>query len=763
MVNSNQIPSLPELALQYGTISSEQLSHIQRLSALKEKQDKTLDFETVMVSQKFATAYQVGLLKLIQEYLIIKKKGEEFGKIAIEKGYATQEDVDKALLLQKKIFKTAKIKKLIGDILVESQVITEKQKNAILKEQILLDAQAEKILSENPEKEPAPVSDPEDKKEPDVIQLNPDVKLSEYEAQFLQIKALDNEFCAAIIEKGLATSQQVKAAQRIQEKAFEADHHIKILGDIMVDLKFITLEQKNSILEEQKRKVNQETKADINVIISEDQMEAEIVLSEKKENIRLQDIKAALEQKGIKYGIYPDAMIQCCLDMRKTQFIAAKQDFSMELIKSRKARYLFDTSKIDTVEKKRGEPLAEKVLSNDAYLKKNLFGDNIEQRKEEVFTFRCASGVRMSKDETKAFAGKTGFPSLSIERKLFVHPVINVLEDADLRYGPLEEYASLNISGVLTGAYPVYAGQINAEEIRGARIEAIGDVKSRVGITDSVISAQGDIYARYLHNCRIETFGNIYIENEVIDSQVFSSGKIDSPRCHVVSSSLYGKKGIEISGAGNQRTRPCVLGAGTEHHILEKVRQYEIKITNITQELSEFQERKAEQKYYAKKIFQKMLELKIFHDRAKNKKEKLAQEFRKKKDFASKENLENIIKLINSFEKKIKGSIASLKNLNQTKNRYEKEADLLEKKIKDIEPGIKNKIHELKIDLFAFFEWARKEQSTSRVKIHGTAFPGTILSGIYSSTAIETLEKNILAAEKQTEDQQYKIYIQKNL
>ncbi len=747
----NQIQSLPELALKYGTINSEQFSLIQRLHTLKTKHGHPMEYDQLLLSQKFATSYQVGLLKLIQEYLIIKKRGEEFGKIAIEKGFATQVDVDKALAEQKKAFKTAKIKKLIGDILVESRVITQKQKHAILKEQTFLDAEADKILNQEKSKKQAAIEDA-------------GIELSEYEQQFLQIRVLDQEFAASILEKGLATEIEVKEAQDIQEKAFEREQHIQVLGNIMVGLKFITEDQKNMVLKEQNRiiKDSSEKTPVLRVNISEDQMEAIIHIDEESEPPTLAEIKTALAQKGIKYGIYPDAILQCNLDIDNKEFVAAKQDFSMELIKSRRASYLFDTSKIDTVEKKKGEALAKQGVSCETYLKIDLFGNTVEQKRGEDFTFRCANGTRLSKDDTKAFAGKTGFPSLSIERKLFVHPVINVLEDADLRYGPLEAYANLNISGVLTGAYSISAGQINADEIRGARIEAIGDVRSRVGITDAVISAQGDVYARYLHNCRIETFGNVYIENEIIDSQVFCSGKIDSGKCHVVASSLYGKKGIELANVGNERTSPCTLGAGTEHHILEKARQVTQKVKNVRKPLDELTEKKEEQEYFSKKIFQKMVELKIFHDRAKNKKEKLKLEFNKKKKSVKKEKLKNIAKLINSFEKRMNVSLSSLKNLNQTRKKYKTEIERFEKKIKQIEPGIKKETRNLQIDMFAFFEWARKEQSLSQIKINNKIFPGTILSGVFSFLEIKTNLKNISASEKETADEKFLIKIQKN-
>ncbi|MCP3874760.1 MAG: DUF342 domain-containing protein, partial [Desulfobacteraceae bacterium] len=672
MEEINQIQSLPELALQYGTINDEQFTKIHNIHSLKLKDGHTIDFDQLLLSHKFATRYQVGLLKLIQEYLIVKKRGEEFGKIAIEKGFATKEDVDKALDQQKNEFKRAKIKKMIGDILVESHVLTTKQRNTILKEQTFLNKQAEKIFDSD---QSEPKTSLDDKR-----LVDKDIKLTKYEKQFLQIQVLDQDFAASVVEKGLASKREIMIAQKAQEEKFEEENKIQILGDIMVGLNFITESQKDTVLKEQDRlegKIEKDIDDPaIQIKISQDQMEAFIKIKEGS-NIDLQDIKQALKKSGVKYGVYPDAILQCNLDMGNTDFIAVKQDFSLELIKNKKAIYHFDTNKIDAVEKKKGETLAEQSSSSDSYLKKNIFGNNIEQKKGYDLTFRCTKGTRLSKDKTKAFAGKTGFPSLSIERKLYIHPIVNVLEDADLKYGPLEKNANLNISGILTGAYPITAGEINAREIRNATIEAVGSVKSKIGITDSVISAQGDIYATYLHNCRIETFGNVHIENEIIDCQIFSSGKIASPKCRVISSTLYGKKGIELAGAGNDRTKACVIGAGTEHHILEKSMQINFQINNISRNLDELKEKRDEKKHYEKKTFQKMMELKIFHDRAKNKKKMLSIEFKNKKDSYKKAKLKNIVVLINNFEKRMTSSISSLKNLNHTKKKYEKEKIIL--------------------------------------------------------------------------------------
>jgi SHS2 domain-containing protein len=749
----NQIPNLAELALQYGTITKKQCDHLNRLFHEKEKSGHPQPFEQLLLTLKLATTYQVGLLKLIREYLIIKKRGEAFGRIAIEKGFAAQEDVDRALEHQKKEFKRAKIRKLIGDILVESQVITVKQKNEVLKEQDFVDQQADLIFSED--------ADLSDARKDDGGQ----VSLTEYESKFLKIKALDQEFAARLIEKNMVSVREIKIAQKTQEEAFENENRIRILGDIMVDLNYLTQEQKLLVLKEQERLEQDDlsdSKKQSSVLVSADRMEAVVEISEESGPLDLAAIKTALADKNIRYGIYSDAILQCNLDMGNTRFIAARQDFSVELVNQKKAVYHFDTHSIDTEEKKKGATLAEQHLGQEARVKKDLFGQHVQFSHGWEATFRCGAGTRLSKDKTKAFAAKTGFPSLSVEHKLYVHPAISVLEDADLRYGALEAYANLTISGVLTGAYPVTAGHVKAREIRGATITAIGDVESGVGITDAVIVTQGDVKARYLHNCRIETFGNVYIENEIIDSDIYSSGKVDCCNCHTISSTIYAKKGVVLSGAGSGKTNPCVIGAGTEHHILERIRQLDFEIQQIRKQSDELKEKKEEQNNFSKKMFQKMIELKIFHDRAKKKKAALTEDFKKNKNLYPKEKLNNIVKLIHNFEKRKTASLSSLKELNEIKKKYDKEVNQLEEKIKKLEPKIEKDSRDFQTDIVTFFEWARKQERLPQICIKKKAFMGTTLKGAFSSLTIDKDQHDFIAIETQTSTNQYQLTLQQD-
>lgn len=756
MKTINNIPSIPELAVQYGTITKEQFDQVIKLYNQKQRQGIDPDYGDIILQLKIATSYQVGLLKLIQEYLILKKSGEEFGKIAIKKGYATPADVKNALEHQKREFKKAKRKKLIGDILVEGRVITTKQKNTILKEQSLLEKQTDKILGKD--------KITKEKTKQKNTQSSKDISITNYEKQFLKIKVLDKEFAAIVLEKGFSSKQQVYEAQTIQEEEFEKERRLRTLGDIMVSLKFISEGQKNLILEEQSH-LNQKNSSDvtpnINVLVNKDRTEAKIQVK-KIDTICLDDIKNELKTHKIKSGVFPDPVLQCNIDMKNSEFIIARQGVPCELQQNSKAKYYFDIKNPNQESFNMGSAIAQQEFDPDSYVKKDLFGKDIKHSRGNDMTFRCGFGTRLSKDKTKAVAGKSGFPSLSIERKLFIHPVVNVLEDADLKYGALENYGHLKILGILTGAYPIKAGSILAREIRGANITAIGNVKSQIGITESFIDAQGDIHARYIHGSVILCFGDIYVDHEIIDSKIFCSGKIKSGKCRIISTDLYAKKGIDLAGAGNNRTRPCILAAGTEHHLLEKEKLINLEIKAIYSQLEELKDQIINQELLSKKTFQKMVELKIFHDRAKKKKKAITIEFNKRKKSLSKEKLKNIVSLVNNFQERMDSSIKSLKKLNAEKKKSDSKKNMFEKKYQSLEKRIHKETREHKTDLKMFFEWAKGQENIPRIKINYGVSAGTIFKGIYSGLeAKEDTNKSFTIYEKKSSGNNYQMAIQK--
>ena len=221
-----------------------------------------MDYARLLLGQKFATRYQIGLFKLIQEYYIVKKRGKEFGKIAIERGFATQLDVQKA-----------------------------------------------------------------------------------------------REFAARVTEKGLASEREVAIAQRVQEEEFEKENRLKILGDVMVTMGFITEEQKAIILKDQirsrepttKETKSKETKSKeppgLEVIISPDKITAWAKINRHfLSQATVPRLKSILIAHGITNGIYPDALLQGQLKRGNLEFTAARSDVSSKLMKAKNLKFYMETN-----------------------------------------------------------------------------------------------------------------------------------------------------------------------------------------------------------------------------------------------------------------------------------------------------------------------------------------------------------------------------------------------------------------------------------
>ena len=632
------IPTLADLALKYGTISKDQYAHLLKLFVFKQKR---VGFEDLLRDEGMATDYQLGLLKLIQEYQIVRKSGEEFGKIAVEKGLATQIDIKQALALQKSEFKKSRHKKLIGDILVENRILTAKQKDQILREQNLFN-----------------------RRDPDSIN-----------------------------EKNLSHEMVGKKEGRGVEKQIE-----------------------------------------INIIPVADHLTAWAEIGSFAESaVTLSQIKDAVMTAGIVNGVYPDACITCFLDAGVDNFPVARVDCAELLARQCGLSFHMDEKKDKSKEKKKGEVLAERARVENNTQIENLYGELISAATDNDYVVCCGENTRWSRDKLKIIASKSGRPSLSFSRNVFIHSMVSILEDADYRYGPIEPYADLSVSGTITGAYKITAGHVNAEEIRGADIDALGDIHARVGITEATIRTQGDVYARYIHNSTIETFGNVYVQNEIIDARIRCSGRLESPKCRVISSRIYAKDGVVLLGVGSNRSKPTTLVAGSEHHVVGLANTILRRMTAALGKVEALEEEKSDHEFHSEKIFKKMIELKTFHDKAKKKKDALLSELEKKKKDINQKILANIQKLVSTYDQRMNSSLASLRTMNASKKTHDASVDELAIKIAISQAHAEKEIRLHEKELFAYLEKSKETVGVPMIEIKGRAYAGTMLGGVYQN------------------------------
>jgi hypothetical protein len=684
----SEIPTVAMLAYRYGTIKKNEFELVNKL--YNENLNKP-SFNDILINQGFATEYQVGLLGIIQDYYIIQQQGIEFGKIAVEHGFATKQDIEKALVVQKDAFKKAKVKKLIGDILVESKVITLQQRDQVLKEQ--------------------------------------------------------------------------KKFEKIKEKV--------LLGDVLVNQGIISNEQKDIVLVEQKMARQKKTEKRlkeksldsfplrISFAVSDDCMEALVLIEKYKKNgknITLNEIKTKLTQDGIKYGVFSDSIIQCYIDKKYTVFPVAKGAFPLEH-NGQAINYFFKTSNIKKDQIKKGTPLAEQKISGIGLVGKDVFSKSIERDKLKntpVSLMRCGSGTRFSKDNKKVFAKKTGLPSLSITNKLYIHPILNILEDADLRYGKIEAFADINISGTLSDAYPVTAGNLKATEIRGTKIKAQGNISVALGITGAKIRCQGNIQAKYIKNSIIEAYGDVNVQHEIIDSEIIISGKLKGQKARVIASSISAKNSIDIGSCGSRVTEPSTLSAGRDDHALLKSEQIDAEIIKLKAELDELRDQREHLIKKEDLLFKKMVQLKLFHDKTEKKKKKIEEQFA---DIKNKNKSQKIIDpkndkktqtLLNKLKNKMKISVNSLKALNNDKKKITPRLKQIENRVEKIKPGIEKSVAELERDRTLVLMWASGKSGKPEINIKAKASETTIIKGIFSEKVLQKDFRNIIVKESKT-------------
>lgn len=124
-----------KLAVKYKFVDEKQIQ--EALSIQKQDQldgNKKLLGE-ILVAQGVMSQNQLDFLLSIQKVIETRKMDRKFGMIAVKNDFVTQEDIEHALMEQKKNFEKTKTVKMIGDILVESNVMTRDQCDAILKKQ----------------------------------------------------------------------------------------------------------------------------------------------------------------------------------------------------------------------------------------------------------------------------------------------------------------------------------------------------------------------------------------------------------------------------------------------------------------------------------------------------------------------------------------------------------------------------------------------------------------------------------------------------
>jgi len=138
-----QYPVVATLAVESGFISKKQLEETLSAQDSEEQSGRNVSLEEILLSKGMISSEQRNLLQAAKQFWEERRLDRQFGTVAVRKGFATQEEVDRALDEKAREFTETKVSRLIRDMLVDTGALTEKQRDSILTEQKRLEEEVE--------------------------------------------------------------------------------------------------------------------------------------------------------------------------------------------------------------------------------------------------------------------------------------------------------------------------------------------------------------------------------------------------------------------------------------------------------------------------------------------------------------------------------------------------------------------------------------------------------------------------------------------
>ncbi len=627
-----------------------------------------------------------------------RKLGKKFGEIALEKGFASQEQVDRALKEQAEEFKKDHSCRRTGDIMVDQGALTPEQCESVRREleDIKKRSLAPKTIGE---KQKIAIEE----KEKDITESKGPTKHEN-----------DTE------DK---TSEDSKPELIISEDKMTA--HIRLTEDLYES---IGLDKINTLLEEAEIKFGIMDDATINDFLkSNDAAQTPFVIAEGKPPV---------------FG--KDAQIRFHFDTDYLKAGTIMEDGVIDFMK-----------RGDVPHVKKGDLFAEKIAMETGKDGVDVYGKTVPVGEPEDIQFKCDAGVEVSEDGMKAFAKIEGQPNVTVGGKLSVFSEFDVKGDVDYGTGNIEFDGNINVRGTVKDGFSVKGGNLNAKEILGAKIHVKGDVVVSGGIIGADIQAEGIVKAKYIKDANIKAYGDVIVQKEIRESKIRTSGACKAERGEIISSLVATKQGIAVKNMGTDISEPCTIKVGVDEHIRKIVQGYDQASVEAKESLEDTQENYDKLLKKLNSNHKIMAETAQEQDGATVEQRDLKTKIEELKNSDKKDELSAAQVQLKIVNEKVKTCGEKIdRQFNEQDQLGEKIADG-QKRIEKIIEGIETLNNEKR----AVMEWSNKDKCIPIVKITGSIVSGTMVSGKHSKMILKEDIRNASIKEVKVSDAEWNMEI----
>ena len=334
----------------------------------------------------------------------------------------------------------------------------------------------------------------------------------------------------------------------------------------------------------QEEEISSEEVAGIIIDISRDQMIATVRYDTSKGTKlpQVEDIKAALEEKGVVYGINEETIKNGVRSL--TPFVAAEGK-QVQHGENARIERKFDLSqknrpKIDEFNRadykdmglfvlvKKGDLLAVRIPQTEGTPGKNIFGLDVPARTGRPIPIPQGKNTEV-RNENELYATIDG-QIVDSTRKIDIDPHLDIRSSVGTGTGNIDFTGSVSIKGNVEAGFVVKAtgdieigGMVNGAEVYGRNVVIKGGIN---GQNRGIVKAVEDVQAQFAENANIEAGRDVSIIDAILHSNVRAGNRVyvEERRGIITGGSVAAGEEIRCKMAGNAAAVVTKLAVGVD-------------------------------------------------------------------------------------------------------------------------------------------------------------------------------------------------------
>ena len=330
--------------------------------------------------------------------------------------------------------------------------------------------------------------------------------------------------------------------------------------------------------------------AGIIIDISRDQMIATVRYDTSKGTKlpQVEDIKAALEEKGVVYGINEETIKNGVTSL--TPFVAAEGK-QVQHGENARIERKFDLSqknrpKIDEFNRadykdmglfvlvKKGDLLAVRIPQTEGTPGKNIFGLDVPARTGRPIPMPQGKNTEV-RNENELYAMIDG-QIVDSTRKIDIDPHLDIRSSVGTGTGNIDFTGSVSIKGNVEAGFVVKAtgdieigGMVNGAEVYGRNVMIKGGIN---GQNRGIVKAVEDVQAQFAENANIEAGRDVSIVDAILHSNVRAGNRVyvEERRGIITGGSVAAGEEIRCKMVGNAAAVVTRMAVGVDPTVQQR-------------------------------------------------------------------------------------------------------------------------------------------------------------------------------------------------